>query len=37
MHPWSADETRKFITHVDATSDEHATLYRLALTTGMRR
>lgn len=37
MRPWSAEETRQFLAHVDETGDPHATMYRVALTTGLRK
>ena len=37
MHPWDADEAKRFLAHVDTVGDQHAALYRLALTTGLRK
>ncbi|MHB8433985.1 MAG: site-specific integrase [Candidatus Tyrphobacter sp.] len=37
MHPWDPAEAKRFLTHVEQNNDEHAALYRLALTSGLRK
>ncbi|HUA07942.1 MAG TPA: site-specific integrase [Candidatus Acidoferrales bacterium] len=37
IQPWDGEQARTFLLHVDAVNDAAAALYRLALTTGMRK